>query len=580
MGVDMKGKKTISNILGVLVLAVSGPLCAQDFKEDFAKAKQLFAAGQYSQAMDAFMPLTIYDRKNPYPEYASFYYAVSAYKLGFFSIARDQFFQIKKLYPRWEQIPEVNYWLATLFFEQGEYFQAMVATQEVSKNFATDLESLKRFHLAKVGDVETLRMLLEENPYDRQVADAFLKELIKDPFHREQHTVDSLVHRFGFLSEDYVTPSPSTKKEKYQVAVIMPFLASTLDPSPNKKKNQYVLDLYSGMRLAVDSLLREGIKIDLLAYDNEKNGEVTKRILEKEEMKGMDLIVGPLFPDEAKDVSTFAKEQEIAVVVNPVSGNPDFVRGNPSALLFQPSYATVAKRSAELAAAQARNRYCLVYFGSTARDSLMASHFIRKADSLGLKTVFAQGLTRENSGTILSVLTAATEYDEWKNPKAFKLKRDSIGAIFAATNDPLYYTKIMNAVEARGDSILVIGDESWLEDTSMDYRKFEKVWTALAAPNFTLLDDPALMQFRKRYWARHGLMPGDYAKIGYEFMLVMGRALHSYGDHFQPFIQGHTLHGHVMAGYALQPSGDNGLVPFVVFRQGKPVFWDWGQRFK
>ncbi|MCU0418162.1 MAG: hypothetical protein MUC38_00775 [Cyclobacteriaceae bacterium] len=573
-------KATINRALWVLVLAASVPLHAQDFKEEFANAKQLFAAGQYSKAMDAFMPLTVYDRKNPYPEYASFYYAVSAYKLGFFSIARDQLFQIKKLYPRWEQIPEVNYWLTVLFFEQREYFQAMVAAQEVSKSLSIDLQNLKKFHLAKVGDVETLRMLLEENPYDREVADAFLKQLIKDPFHREQHTVDSVVNRFGFLSDDYVTPSPSTKKEKYQVAVIMPFLASTLDPSPNKKKNQYVLDLYSGMRVAVDSLSREGIKIDLLAYDNEKNGEVTRRILEKEEMKGMDLIVGPLFPEEAKWVSAFASEQEIALVVNPVSGNPDFVRGNPSALLFQPSYATVARRSAELAAAKAKNKYCLVYFGSTSRDSVMAKHFIGKADSLGLKVVFAQGLTRENSGTILSVLTAATEYDEWKNPKVFKLKRDSIGAIFAATNDPLYYTKIMNAVEARGDSILVIGDESWLEDTSMDYRKFEKVWTALAAPNFTLLGDPALRQFRKRYWNMHGLLPGDYAKIGYEFMLVMGRALHLYGDHFQPFMQEQTVKGHVMTGYRLQPAGDNGLVPFIVFRQGQPVFWEVNQPFK
>ncbi len=575
----MTGRKTI--VAGwVLVWAVSLPLQAQDFKDAFAKAKQLFAAGQYSQAMDAFMPLTIYDRKNPYPEYASFYYAVSAYKLGFFSIARDQFFQIKKLYPRWEQIPEVNYWLTVLFFEQREYFQALVAAQEVSKNFAADLQNLKRFYLARVSDAETLRMLLEENPYDRDVADAFLRELIKNPFHREQHTVDSIVNRFGFISEDYVTPSPSTKKEKYQVAVIMPFLASTLDPSPNKKKNQYVLDLYSGMRVAVDSLSGEGVAIDLLAYDNEKNGDITKRLLEREEMKGMDLIVGPLFPEEARWVSAFAKEQEIAVVVNPVSGNPDFVRDNPSALLFQPSYATVARRSAELAAAKSKNKYCLVYFGSTSRDSLMAKHFLSRADSLGLKVVFAQGLTRENSGTILSVLTAATEYDEWKNPKAFKMKRDSIGTIFAATNDPLYYTKIINAVEARGDSVLVIGDESWLEDTSMDYRKFERVRIALAAPNFTRPHDLALMQFRRRYWNKHGIMPGDYAKIGYEFMLVMGRALHLYGDHFQPFIQGQTVKGHVTAGYQLQPSRDNGLVPFVIFRQGQPVFWEVSQPFK
>jgi Periplasmic binding protein len=573
MGIEMKDNSGRWFCVFFLCLGMVVGGHAQDFKEDFTKAKQLFSSGQYSKAMDAFMPLTIYDRKNPYPEYASFYYAVSAFKLGFFSIARDQFFQIKKLYPRWEQIPEVNYWLAHLFFEQREYFQAMVATQEISKAYAADVQNMKKHYLAKVNDTETLRMLLEENPYDREVADAFLKHLTKNPVHREAHTVDSVIQRFGFLPEDYPTQAAflSNKKERYQVGVIMPFLATTLDPSPNKKKNQNILDLYTGMRMAVDSLNKNGIRIDLLAYDNEKSAEATRKLLGRDEMKGMDLLVGPLFPEEGKLVSAFAREQEIALVINPISGNPDFVKDNPSALLFQPSYPTIARRAAEFASANAKNKYCLIYYGSNSRDSLMAKHFAKKADTLGLKVVFAQGLTLENSGTILSVLTAATEYDEWRNPKVFKLKRDSIGTIFAATDDPLYYTKIINAVEARGDSILVIGDESWLEGTSMDFRKFEKVWTALAAPNFTIFSNPALATFRKKYWSAHGVLPANYAKIGYEFMWIMGQALYQYGDHFKPFILGQKIEGSVMNGFQLQATSDNGHVPFLVFRNGEPV---------
>ncbi|MGC4021937.1 MAG: hypothetical protein QM734_08325 [Cyclobacteriaceae bacterium] len=60
-------------------------LLAQDFKRDFKKAKELYNDGNYSSSMDAFKSLMVYDRNNPYPEYACFYYALSAHRLGIFS---------------------------------------------------------------------------------------------------------------------------------------------------------------------------------------------------------------------------------------------------------------------------------------------------------------------------------------------------------------------------------------------------------------------------------------------------------------------------------------------------------------
>ena len=82
---------------------------AQDFKKQFKQAKDLFNSENYSASMDAFRPLTIYDRENPYPEYASFYYALSAQRLGFVTVAKEMFLQIKTIYPEWDQLNEVNY---------------------------------------------------------------------------------------------------------------------------------------------------------------------------------------------------------------------------------------------------------------------------------------------------------------------------------------------------------------------------------------------------------------------------------------------------------------------------------------
>ncbi|MFO0330702.1 MAG: tetratricopeptide repeat protein, partial [Bacteroidota bacterium] len=77
---------------------------AQDFKKSYRKAKELFQNGKYSEAMDAFNALTVYDKNNPYTEYAQFFYGLSAQRLGFYTVAKNQWVQLRRSYPQWTQI--------------------------------------------------------------------------------------------------------------------------------------------------------------------------------------------------------------------------------------------------------------------------------------------------------------------------------------------------------------------------------------------------------------------------------------------------------------------------------------------
>lgn len=546
---------------------------AQDFRRDYNHAKNLFDKGQYSEAMAAFKPLTVYDQSNPFTEYSSFYYALSAQRLGYASVAKDMLLQVKKLYPNWDQMNEVNFWLSKLYFDLGEYFQGLfLATQVKDQSFQNQLIDLKRVSLAKITDPETLKMMLEDYPQEKEAARALVRLLGKQPFHlQDTALMESLIQRFNLNREKLVVneiPKPIFK-DSYRIALVMPFLASTLDPSPVKKKNQFVLDLYDGMKLAVDSLSRQGIKLELLAYDNERNKEVTKRILSKDELKTADLIVGPLFNEEAFPVQEFALANQISLIVNPVSNSADQT-SNPFVFLYQPSAETIAKRSAEWVANHVNRKTCMVYYGDNSKDSLMASNFIKHARELGVNVVYAQQVQKENSGTILTQLTTATEYDEWKNALEFKLKKDSIGSIYVASDNELIYSKVINSVETRRDSIIVVGQESWLQDTSVDYSKFERTGVTLAAPNYQSITNPTFQAFRKKYIAKHGSLPAEYASIGFEFMMIMGQILSQHGINFiQTMPEGSTVQGALSAGYLWQATHDNGRVPFVSFKKGQ-----------
>ena len=75
---------------------------AQDqasLQRGYKNAKDLFTLGKYELAMEAFKPLTKQESGNAFTEYATFYYALSAFKAGQENVARDMFLQLEQKHP-------------------------------------------------------------------------------------------------------------------------------------------------------------------------------------------------------------------------------------------------------------------------------------------------------------------------------------------------------------------------------------------------------------------------------------------------------------------------------------------------
>ena len=141
-----------------------------DYNTRFSNGKQLFREGKYNLAMETLKPLLAYDSKNPFAEYAAFYYAVAAYHQGYKAVAKDQLNQIRKAHPKWDKMDEVNFWLAKIHMDNRDYFQGLKVLESINdKKFQRDIEALKTTSLKKVSDIETLKMMREEHPKDEIV---------------------------------------------------------------------------------------------------------------------------------------------------------------------------------------------------------------------------------------------------------------------------------------------------------------------------------------------------------------------------------------------------------------------------
>jgi hypothetical protein len=549
-----------------------------DFNQRYSIAKKLYTDGKFNLAMEAFKPLIPYSQGNPYSEYASFYYALSAYRQGFLAVAKDMFTQIKSLYPNWDKIDEVNLWLAKIHFDNKDHFQGLrmlgaIKNQKLSK----EATAIKKHAIESVTDVQTLEMMLENYPDDEVIGEKLARELSKAPLSPEDEKLfEGLVKKFNLKKSNYVAETPaSIHKDVYSVSVLFPFVVNTLKPT-SRRPNQFVLDLYEGMKLAVDTLSKQGIKISLRAYDTERNPAKIKTILATNELKNTDLIVGPLFQEENDLVQEFSSANQINVI-NPISNNSDLIKKNYFGFLFQPSYEELGERAAQFLIDRDSTRKCMVFYGESKRDSSMAASFVKRANDFGLKILRAERVSKENSKKINDILATPTEFDEFKYPIQFKLPKDSLDYIFVASDDPLIYTKVISCVETRADSVLIVGSENWLDQAAVDFEKYQTLNIVLTGPNFTPSNNKWYKAFQKKFIQTHGRISStsaytNYAKLGYDFMLFVGHALKKHGVYFQEGLNKEKwVPGFLVGGYDFQNSRDNQNIPFIGFNHGTLV---------
>lgn len=110
-----------------------------------------------------------------------------------------------------------------------------------------------------------------------------------------------------------------------QAAVMLPFTASG---STKPEEQTRMVEYYEGFLIAVDSLKRQGVSVDLYTYDTKGSNNIISNILNKPEMKNMDIIFGPVHTSNIGLLADFAERNKIRLVV-PFAPKVDQVFNNP-----------------------------------------------------------------------------------------------------------------------------------------------------------------------------------------------------------------------------------------------------------
>lgn len=120
------------------------------------------------------------------------------------------------------------------------------------------------------------------------------------------------------------------------------------------KKDAYLqiaLDLYSGMKIALDSADRMGISVKTKVYDTQRNEAKIDEILKNNNFKDTKIIIGPLISSHIEKVAKHLRSQETAIfsplTSSELSGSDKIFQSRPSAVIKEEVLANYLKSNQE-----------------------------------------------------------------------------------------------------------------------------------------------------------------------------------------------------------------------------------------
>lgn len=289
------------------------------------------------------------------------------------------------------------------------------------------------------------------------------------------------------------------------------------------------LEFFQGSLLALDSMRKTGMKLDVRFYDTRKSMARMNELLEEPGIDNMDLIIGPFFPFNLEIASEFARRHRIPMVT-PFYSQLDFLGDNPYLFQVNPSLERSYSDLARLVAS--KYDYNIVY--------------VREEDSLDrekhmlLQELIFDGFDayHPEEPVIFKELVLTLDHTD---EIVLSLSRDRKNLIVVPSRNEALASRVVNTLYFRLNDydIELVGTPHWTEFSSIDSRYYHGLGLIFYSPfRMDYLDpkvDSYLKIYRDHFYAEPGAMSRqgiNYGIAGFDITLFFTNALREFGPRF------------------------------------------------
>lgn len=576
--------------------AVAQPL--SEAQRRYATAVRLVQTGDYERAKADLN--TLIQQRGPLAAYANYYYALAAFRQRNFGQARAGVRQLMESFPNWRKMDDAQYLLAAICMETGQYEDALTALQTIrDPALRQDATKLEKNFLPRLTDLNRLKQLNRAFPANQTVGLTLIDLIQRSSSDKDDLELsDRLTNRFGVpgtavpgtvMTQPATAPVPAgnppaerppvttaipvnrnnRSKGYYNVAVLLPFRLDEFNADKRARSNQYVYDLYDGIKLAKNKLQEEGITINLFAYDLENDPNKTLELVNNPTFAQTDLMIGPLYVEPNRIASAYANQNNM-VLLNPIATNSELVTNQPWSFLAQPSVNQQSQKVAELVRTLNVGRRAAIYYGTARKDSLLATAYrnelkrqnyqildFRKLSGPAQAMADAMQFTGSTSPTrSLSAVVPPTPVN--------------LGHVFFASSNDDDGARLLDALSRRRVNGPLIATASAFDYYRNPVSTFTRRDLYVVSPDFTDTTREPVIQFQEDYVTKRNTIPSVFALEGYDMMLFFGRQLAKNGASSlnRAGLQSDT-DDYLLSGFDYTQTNDNQIVPIVKYEDGR-----------
>jgi LysM repeat protein len=350
----------------------------------------------------------------------------------------------------------------------------------------------------------------------------------------------------------------ATKKPVYNIGIMMPFQFNETDfinvDQLVKDKQDFpstqtiALELYQGIKYAIDSLQTADCKFNIQLFDTQdRDSAQVFKVVKENGFRELDLCIGPVYNSSFKVVAENAKELGIPIVT-PLTQQNKVLFDNVFASKTTPSNFTLIETLAEFVVDSFRtHNVVMINSGKPKEQALMKAFKLHYNDYLSI----AYDNTKDTVQEVKGLAGAKSAYNP--NKKNYYV---------IISEDEVYLTDFLTQLNTFIDKkkeLNVIGLRKWISLEHLDSEYLNKFNFLYPSSYFIDYSSEFVKKAKKAYYATYFTDPEDYYYQGIDIALYYLEALKKYGPDFYKNLDQYKKKGAVMDFNFFRPSLTTGF---------------------
>jgi LysM repeat protein/ABC-type branched-subunit amino acid transport system substrate-binding protein len=442
---------------------------------------------------------------------------------------------------------------------EAEYYYHKVTQKQtifsISRQYGITSDELIRHNLEIASGLKAGQVLKVPVVKNGMVESVVSEEVKNEPLPSAVVLSDSKKESSVQENSAGCQPISGKNTRKYKAALLLPLHLSATDQSPasgtnslltskidvSKYINQVVdstsqgvslnidarvegfVEFYEGALLALDSLQRKGMNIEMFVFDA-SNLKTINNLLQLEIFRELDLIIGPVLPELQETVAAFAAKNRIPMI-SPLAPNGHFEESNPYYFKVNPSREFQVDQTAQFVVNEFGNKNLILLQMSSSSNSAEAK--LAELTNVKLKQAQKPGKTkvmREYSFQRQGLNAIRPMLDD-NDENVFVIPSDNEAQVSVAVTNLTSLAEHYN--------IVLVGTSTLPKMKSIQTENFHRVRLHYLSPYFIDYTQPLTRRFVSVYRDTFAGEPSQFSFQGFDVTYYFLNALYLYGKDFR-----------------------------------------------